>query len=319
MKQETQLAQLALQSIGATLKKDTYDGKPCVRVDVSARGTYELWSSVEKLKSSLHEINLGHVEHAIEDQDNGGWRGGTASAVRDAFNGKFDTARFRAAQEKLKGLIVVPTLDAMTAKKRTRFLSEYDGEYDFDRRYDLTPFNATRIERGGVVRTLDIDVEFCFNAGVSAQSISEYGALAWSIVDIVERAGIQVNLRLVMPIQHDGIVHDENAEYSKIKTAVNYISLKKSGEYVETMTLARCFTSMFFRRCTFVLDCIVEQARGRDTDSGLGYPVNTGKSSAERGRLYIGTEAIGGATHRIAAIGEFLKTALGVSLTEGEK
>lgn len=309
-----ELAQAALQTIGATMTEE----KTQLVINATSRGVFQLWQNGNALKAREFSQSAEHIENALEEKDrNGGFTGATASAVRRAFSGEFDTKLFRRAQEKVKGLITVPTLETLAGKRRTRYLSEYDGEYDFDRQYDLAPFSATRIENAGCIRVIDIDVEFSFNWRVSADSIAEYGALAWAIVDLVERAGIQANLRLAIPVTCDGPVIEKDAPHSKPTNIVQYIELKKAGEYIETMTLARCFTSFFFRRCIFAATCVFETARGRDTSHGLSYP-NNKPSHASIGKLYIGSEAVNGGEYQIKAIGEFLKTALGLSVDDHE-
>lgn len=319
MNNGAQTARAALDALGIKMREETdtiIQGQKqrALHVNSTAAAVYEIWNSIGKICSdpAYHH----NKEQVTELHSNGSskteFTGANTSTIKAAFKGDLDTAPFRAAQDKVKGLVNIATLDALASKRRTRYLSEHDGEFDFDRRYDLNPFNATRIENNGALRVIDIDVEFSFNCSVGASKIAAYGALAWSIVDLIERAGIQVNLNLVQLLdQSQETKIDKTVEFSTPNYIVNTIQLKRAGEYVDTMQLARCFTPYFFRRCSFALFTAEAQARGRDTFYNLGYPKNN-PSSATLGRLYIGSENVNGREHNLQQLAGFIKTALGL-------
>lgn len=196
------------------------------------------------------------------------WRGGTFKQIVDSAGGKFDIEPFLKQKEALKKTIGnLEFLEAELARKRTRIMSEYDGELDLERLYEREPFHNTRITNNGVARTMDVNVMFQFSAGVDSKQINEYGAMTWAVVDILEKAGIRCNVVLTSNLARLSRKGGNFADKSHFR-----IKIKAAEEYIDTMDIARHFTSNYFRRALFYLYTVAHESIGREVEEGLGYP-----------------------------------------------
>lgn len=124
--------------------------------------------------------------------------------------------------------------------KRRRFLSEHDGDYDHDKRWEIKSFNNSKKELLPI-SIIDINVDMSISAGTSAESINKYGALVWSVIQLVESLGIQANIN---------VTNDCTNSTEKSDTKLIY-RIKKAGEYISPTALATTFQSVFFRRAMF--------------------------------------------------------------------
>lgn len=247
-------------------------------IDVDGQSTYKAF-----LKCDGKVIKCSDVREAFSDKSakRDSWRGGSFKEIVDSEAGKFDIAPFAAQREKLKKSIGnLEFLEAELARKRTRFMSEHDGELDFDRLYEREPFSATRIVNNGVARTMDINVDFSFSAGVEAKDIEEYGTMAWSVADILEKSGIRCNV----------FITTFNAGQSSgelpVETYLTRIKIKSCEEYIDTADIARHFTPNYYRRVVFHAWTLGNEAAGRSMAWGLGRPAQWDrKAQAEKGVL----------------------------------
>jgi hypothetical protein len=211
--------------------------------------------------------------------------GGTVQDIQDSANGKFDTSLFLEEKAKLQKQIgsSLECLEAELTRKRTRFMSEHDGELDFDRLYEREPFHNTRITNNGITRVLDVNVMFHFSAGVSSRHINEYGAMTWAIIDILEKAGIRCNVYLNTNVTSLASKDGNYIDLTRYK-----VRIKGAEEYIDTMDIARHFTSNYFRRVMFNTFCISHESLGHEMQHGLGYPEHWDKkrdSAKEKGVL----------------------------------
>ena len=297
------VAQALLDANGFVLAKDAPTNKITVKAD--AHGALNLWRNVDYLTTSagVNPENARQFTDYMRSDDDAHFLGSTVAETERACNGEFETKTFRDAQEKIKGLIKVQELETLSAKKRSRVFSEYDGEVDFDRQWELKPFANTRAETGGVQRTLEINVDFSFNCSVTAKSIARYGAIAWAIADLVERAGIQVTINAVATVNN--LIIEDRA------TLTSIINVKRAGDYTDVLALARCFTPWFYRRITWSTWVTVAEARGETASRNLGNPQSQ-RSGATLGVLNIGTEAVDGYDADLTRLAKFLRQAVGL-------
>lgn len=213
----------------------------------------------------------GNRHECYSNNSNADFYGSTIGEFKEAANGKFDASEFTSQQSKYQGLEKLLSEKAeMIAPKRKRKLSEYDGEIDFDRRWDMAPYWNTVKEKSGVAPTLDIWCEFSFNCGVAAEDIAKFGVFCWSIANAVENAGIQVNLNLY------NYGERRNSQDHKW-TDCNHISVKKAGEYIDMQNIARCFTPGFYRRGMFTACYIASWA-----DQGVPIESDFGRSKERK-------------------------------------
>lgn len=256
--------------------KVNYDAKSKnLTTELSGQASFKLFREGEKV------LEHGQMLECYADHDSH-WRGGTKKDILNSENGEFNIRPFLDQKEKLQKAVgsQLEFLEAELLRKRTRFLSEHDGELDFDRLYERAPFYSTKFTNNGVARIMDINIDFTFSAGVDEKAITEYGTMAWAITDILEKAGIRCNIfvnTLCTGQSHGDLPINDYA--TKIK-------IKSTEEYIDTLDIARHFTSNYYRRVIFTTWGMANEALGREVAYGFGSVKNWDrKSSAEKGVL----------------------------------
>jgi hypothetical protein len=200
--------------------------------------------------------------------DEEGFQGGSAEDIIDSMNGKFNHKEFLKKRDQMKKTFSkLQELEATITRKRNRNMSEHDGELDFDRLYERNPFHSTKYSNNGIARTMDINVDFSFSAAVKNYEINEFGVTVWSIINILENSGIQCNVNLINT--YSGLHSYNNKGYSprSVKIITN---IKKAGDYIDTMDIARCFTSNYYRRVGFTIAASLCAAAEVPPSWGLG-------------------------------------------------
>lgn len=163
--------------------------------------------------------------------------------------------------------------------KRKRSSSEHDGDYDLDKRWEIKPFTNSHKEMLPI-NVVDVNVDMSISASMKAEDINKYGALVWSIIQIVESLGIQANVNII----NESVGTSTNGYASTI-----VLKIKRAGEYISPVALTSCFQSVFYRRAIFgaiVLSCDEFKF---DVDYGLGRPKHTSTDKNiwfENGAIY---------------------------------
>jgi hypothetical protein len=225
------------------------------------------------VKGSYNSEKLGKEGSLVDDSDakENRFRGGTSKDIINAMNGKFNAISFLKKREEIKKKFSkLAELEAAINRKRSRVMSEHDGELDFDRLYELNPFHSTRFSNDAVSRIINVNVDFTFSAGVDSDKINEFGATVWAVINLLENSGIQCNVNLVNAFDHITYTRDDGKPNPRrIKIISN---IKRAGDYIDTMDIARCFTSNYFRRVVFTTVVSICEMIGCNTSWGLGYP-----------------------------------------------
>jgi hypothetical protein len=239
----------------------------------------------DSLASFVNGKGIVNNAHDGHNGSGSGFEGGTVKDIENAMNGKFDTSLFLKKKEELQKTLgnSLEFLEAELARKRVRVMSEHDGELDFDRLYEREPFFNTRVTNTGIARVIDVNVMFHFSGGVSASSINEYGAMTWAIVDILEKAGIRCNV--VLNTNCTSLAKSKGDYIGKTRFKVK---IKSAEEYIDTMDIARHFTSNYFRRVMFHTMCVAHESLGHEMHYALGYPESYDKkrdSTKQKGVL----------------------------------
>lgn len=254
----------------------TYDEKlKSLTTELSGQASFKLYREGEKTLTHSQMLDC-------YKDDESSWRGGTKKEILNSENGEFDIKPFLDQKEKLQKSVgsQLEFLEAELLRKRTRFLSEHDGELDFDRLYERAPFYSTKFTNNGVARIMDINVDFTFSAGVDQKAITEYGTMAWAITDILEKAGIRCNI--FVNTVCTGQSHGE----LPINDYITKIKIKSTEEYIDTLDIARHFTSNYYRRVIFSNWGMANEAMGREVSYGFGSVKHWDrKSTAEKGVL----------------------------------
>lgn len=220
----------------------------------------------------------------------------------------FDMAPFIEARKKISGnLKDFLASVALSKPRRKRCLSEYDGEFVWDRRFDIQPFIATKKENSGINRTVTLNIRCAFASCITPKQIMEYGALVWAINDALENAGIQTN------INQEYFCRNMTNEGTSERTLV---SLKKTDEYVTPQSIAMAFTPWHYRTIHFAQGIISADANGETASSYLGQPID-GECSAKRGEINLSSKQI--ITNKeldLTKIKTFLEQSLGLTVNK---
>ncbi len=174
-----------------------------------------------------------------------------------------DMTQRKKALEKLKSGRIFKNLTQKSGetRQRRRGFSEYDGDWELGRQWEIKPFaHATRVMSYGTV--IDLFCHFACGARVSAGEIDRYGALVWAIVTQMESRGLKTRVWCLMESDHCDSTRNKNGNVR--------ILVKKPGEYLAPTALARTFSSNFFRRVGFHLQVKQCDANGLEVCHSLG-------------------------------------------------
>ena len=206
------------------------------------------------------------------------WRGGFLSELESAFEGQRDISGVIKAKNTMGSISRDLNTGLRFLPKRRRVLSEFDGDWDFDRRWDMSPFSGAQ-KQGSAARSLNLIIEFSAGAGTSPKQLDTYGAFIVALIETIEASGITVELTMrldMMDLSRNGL------------SSTLDILLKKHGEYLSTQTLASSFWSNFFRRVGFFALMAQSEAYGHEPSSGLGYTrFKAGQIYSDKGELRI--------------------------------
>lgn len=228
-------------------------------------GTYrDLLKDIELFRKEGFKSNRNRDEFSRfttnKDSEHKGFSGGTWEDVTNLENME-DFKRVLADFKKNKlEEKVITKLDY--SPKRKRKMCEHDGDYDHQRRWEIRPFVNSRREMAPIT-VVDVNVDFSISCGMGAEAINKYGALVWSIIQLVESLGIQCNIK---------VINESEGSTSCGKNSKLVYTLKKAGEYISPVALATCFQSVFYRRAIFAGIVMQAEMSGKKVAIGLGRP-----------------------------------------------
>lgn len=239
-------------------------------------------------------------ESENDDADNEGgsdkWRGGTVEDLKRDLLGGINMAPFIAQKTKLGSSQLLEKLLPKLAEvvpRRRRTMSEHDGEWDYSRRWEITPFAATK-RALGTGRTVDINCHFAVDAGNKASQLNEYGTVVWAICDLIESAGIPVRVTCSYAVE----------DFTEGRLSYRCgVEIKKPGSYLAPNALAAVFQSNFFRRVIFANMQLAGDLENDQTTFGLGMPVqNNTPIEFTNGQIVISPRVTGASADEISAV-----------------
>lgn len=156
------------------------------------------------------------------------------------------------------------------SKKRKRNLSEHDGDFDFDRVWDVKLFNSTRTEPFD--NRVIVDVSFDISCDFTSEDIREYGKLCYHVTNFIEEHGYVCDINLVFETtgMYTGTMNSKN--YIANNHNLTKINIKQSSEYQDNITICKYFTDWFYRRCVFNLFLHHGMEQNLTMGWGLGSP-----------------------------------------------
>lgn len=198
-----------------------------------------------------------------------------------AYN-KFDVNRVKT--ERLRDLKATCKLEQ--TNKRKRAVDSREGEYDFDRQFDVNPFYSTkRIE--AEVKYITVEVDFSFNAGVSSRQIDEYAQLCFSSIEALENAGYRCTVYVVNSCRD---MH-RSGPLSRYSWDMRLL-LKAADEYQSIQSYGKYFTTWFLRRCIFNAKAETFVVSKCDPRAGISSPLRK-QCEAREGFIRLTPEIIG--------------------------
>lgn len=180
---------------------------------------------------------------------------------------------------KIKGSLKLDKVAAdFTVLKRKRCQSEIDGEFNFDRKWDLAPFDSTK-KLPMPVKSVVVNCCFAAHSGIDFDQITAWGALCYGLIKILEDNGFSCEVNIIKENRNSG----GNGHLTSI------YKVKSCGEYISEQNLAKYFHGSFYRRCLLLgisLNGLLHEA---PVGWKLGHPV-TQKTSFVNGLITLGSE-----------------------------
>lgn len=245
---------------GKFTKTDTYKAK----IEVGYQQLMSFYRDLGKLNLSGRDTNVKQFIKHLTDADVS-FKGGT---YENLFEPITDLSQMKQAQEKLEKNKVFKGISytLQESVKIRRAKSQYDGDYDYDKRWDLEPYQKTRREKLQV-KIVKLIINFSFSWYVDAKKIDEFGAFVSGVVNMLEKTGVMVDLTLRSENKSFLINGDDSRSVIDVK-------LKKTDEYFPIQNIFRTFKGNFYRRALFGLKVANAEFLGKDVCASLGSPVS---------------------------------------------
>lgn len=209
--------------------------------------------------------NMRRFNKEVYQEGDEKWKGGSYS---DLYKPSTDLTPVRRAEEKIKAekiwKRVATTFAEASSRKRVR--SAYDGEFDFDKRWDVEPFTRRQIAKRST-RIVKLYIQLSFSCSMSAEKINEYGAFVTAIISLLEKSGVLVEVHCLSMTEDN----------SPGQLGISSILIKKADEYLPLQSILKVFSANFFRRVLFGLVIAHADALKCDVDYFLGKPYAHGK------------------------------------------
>lgn len=209
-----------------------------------------------------------HQEYFKTDfagDDEEGFCGGTFEDLqRGLLEREVDVQPVERAREKFAGYYINKFNHAtFKQKRRKRRFSEHDGDWDQDRQWEIQPFAAT-YKSPQAVKCIEIEAELSAAGIVSAERIDEYAGYIVALVELVERQGVSVDLKLTMPSRNTCPGKADRVRYK--------MQVKKPGEYLTTQDLKAVFSTNWMRRYGFSMLALAADIQDVAMNFGFGNP-----------------------------------------------
>lgn len=227
-------------------------------ISITSNSLFKMYNELNTSDCALRE-NANKLYDVLSNQSGSGFTGGTPADFKQLMDGKMDLTRFIDARNKLTHKLngdelVVDTL----VRKRKRIMSEYDGEFDFDRMWERQPFYDAKVINDTNAKIIDVYCSFGFHSDIDQNFINDYGAYCWSLIDALEKNGAQCNVYIVNKVNNprNGMFSQPSVTtpaclINELYYWISKVKIKSSEEYIDTLDIARCFTSLFYRMGIF--------------------------------------------------------------------
>lgn len=265
-----------------------------------------------KAKPNVAKINGGNnsasFNNKVYESRTGAKGGGDNSWVggrfEDVLKPHSDFDDYHQALKKIQGdklwREVVTAMGETMQRRRVR--SEYDGDFDYDKRWDVEPYQE-RSKKPLSTRIVKLTVESSFSASVKSQTINAFAGFVGAVITLLEQSGILVELK----VNDTGTNFLDNGKNCAFCISLN---VKKADEYLPPAQVMKALSSVWYRRAIFGLICANAQNLRSEVSDGLGSPFRFGVPWERKdNELFIYSVPDFGAQHKIV---ESLTELLGV-------
>lgn len=148
--------------------------------------------------------------------------------------------------------------------KRKRFLSEHDGDYVHDRRYDINFMESARREKVQGSNLIKINACGTFSARIESYQIDAYAKEICELVNYFEAQGRSVELNMI---------YKSNRNFSGAPLIKTFVTVKQPDKYLSKSDIYRAFSSIFFRHIGFCTIVATADFNKKEVDHALGVPL----------------------------------------------
>lgn len=265
------------------LENGTYHGKQYSHLVVQTGDMHQLFKYTERIWREVARNNIQADESVYEHRSNPNFAahhisksdvratGGTASAL---FEKPVSLELYKEKRKEFHASSLMKEISSRigTRPTRKRFSSEHDGEFDYDKRWDIKSFSKS-VRAEAPVKIVKINAELSFSAGVSAETINGYGCFLVFLIELLEAQGIMCELY----VSHSGFNFAsgpvEKTMYHLERTTLR---VKSANQYLSTQSLLKAFSANFYRRSLFATIVSSAHALNLPANNNLGMPVSYG-------------------------------------------
>jgi hypothetical protein len=230
-------------------------------------------------------VNALQFDDMFSSERNGfaqGTHGDLLKSLREGIDLKNHQAKLTEFERGDTGRLLKATVEEHKPRRRPR-LNDSDGSWDFSKRFDDKPFLDFPKQRQ-TQKVIEVWVNFSISAYVKADEINAFGAYVWSVIRLIESAGLQTRLVLAMPVSsvyRGSSTPDGSAE----------VLIKESSHYLSPAVLAATFTALFYRRTLFALHQVAADLIGADCSSSIGHCRSFPQIEFSNGRLTLSADS----------------------------
>lgn len=264
MNPETALQQNLYEiGISAVLDKE----KNHVEMNLSRIAGLKLLNNYEFFRREFEDMHINPSTLRKMDDlrtEESSFYGECVQNLEAEMNGDIDLKPYEDKYQKFQetGLIRrLKTVGALGKPRRKRRMDEYDGDWDWDRKWELKPYQKTERKKQ-LLKTVKVIANFACSGMTSTNAIQKYGSLVWALCKVIEDAGIQTE------IYYREVGRDVGHNGTNVTTMM---LLKKPGEYISPQALAAAFTPHHYRRLGFIIQALGVSVNGNDgCDHSMG-------------------------------------------------
>lgn len=243
-------------------------------------------NKANKKTAKITEHNAEKWNHYIANDDNY-WCDGSYQDLIKRVTGNVDMKPYeRALYSDTIAKSVSRTMSAAfkPMPKRKRVMSEYDGDYQHDRRFDIAPFILAKRE-AVPARTITLRCFFAAPGSVNGDEITRFGTVIWAICQTIEKSGIPVKVTWVKR-------NERMSDSTKVNKSEIELTLKDFGQYLSPSILAAVFSGVFYRRIGLALICAAAELAKVAVCGSLGTPVAPSGFTYEHGVVNLSMGAL---------------------------